>query len=399
MVHFRSPLLDKLIARLVTILRNRSSLLAQFIPLVCVDGEEFKRIYLTDADQALDDTRLPLAFRHADYAKALMLTGASLSTISNEFKQVLAYTPAHSLRPRKRALAFEWFARGVSEPLLSLQEQALSRTQDDALVAEYALNLIELGHQERALDYLDSYPGRNNINYSLYLPLAHTVATNRPWASKYSEQSRLFAWLEANQQRFELAIRSNSICIVGNSPIETGRRRGTAIDSHSLIIRFNNFSVDESHQKDYGTKTDAWVRAGSLDVKDRWVSGLSFVIWEEDIWHTKLLPETCSQMLACMQAGIAATYIPAQIHQELRQLADLATPSAGLVTCYWVYKLLGRLDRESVFGFSMIDQGGSEADRHYFKSSPQSNRVLHHDWAKEREMLNFMLTSADRPRA
>ena len=39
-------------------------------------------------------------------------------------------------------------------------------------------------------------------------------------------------------------------------------------------------------KKDYGTKTDIWVRGGSLSVKDRPnISQYKLVIWEPDYWH------------------------------------------------------------------------------------------------------------------
>ena len=38
-------------------------------------------------------------------------------------------------------------------------------------------------------------------------------------------------------------------CIVGNSPCEMGKGNGRAIDSHSLVIRFNDFSLDKRYKR------------------------------------------------------------------------------------------------------------------------------------------------------
>ena len=53
-------------------------------------------------------------------------------------------------------------------------------------------------------------------------------------------------------------------CIIGNSPKELGKGSGKKIDSHKLVLRFNDFSTSPDFYKDYGKRTSVWIR-GSND--------------------------------------------------------------------------------------------------------------------------------------
>lgn len=387
---------NKLFVKVLLLLRRHSSLLSKSIPLSRIDKEEFTDIFIAAGDEALNDCRAALANRHSDYANALKMTGAELSIIRRELDLAVSYSTDSEQSIKAHALSFQWFTKGASEILLNAQENLLSTSIGDytQLAAEYALNCIELGHQDKALAFLDSYDDREKIEYPLHLPLANAVADNFPWATKYEKHARLFKNLELTRLKFESTIKSHSTCIVGNSPIEIGRGRGAEIDTHPMVIRFNNFSTDHTHRHDYGSKTDVWVRAGSTDVRNRKISNLSFVIWEEDIWHTKLLKETSEQMLSDMEMRIPETYIPAKIHQKLRGLANSAIPSTGLSTCYWIYTLLGKLEPQQIFGFSLTDQIKNKNNKHYHQTTRHSSRILHHNWEREREILQQMLNKS-----
>ena len=58
---------------------------------------------------------------------------------------------------------------------------------------------------------------------------------------------------------FENAIKGKTVAVIGNGPQEIGKGCGEEIDSHDIIIRFNNFNI-KGFEKDYGSKTDIWVR-------------------------------------------------------------------------------------------------------------------------------------------
>ena len=83
------------------------------------------------------------------------------------------------------------------------------------------------------------------------------------FASRYRADLEALSFLEQHEGSFAKLIRENkgSICVVGNSPCEIGRRLGRAIDDHALVVRFNNFSTSPAHAQDYGVKCDVWCRS------------------------------------------------------------------------------------------------------------------------------------------
>lgn len=50
-----------------------------------------------------------------------------------------------------------------------------------------------------------------------------------------------------------------SICIVGAAPNMKDSCQGSFIDSHDVVVRFNNFHCDKEHVKDVGSKMDIYV--------------------------------------------------------------------------------------------------------------------------------------------
>jgi len=55
---------------------------------------------------------------------------------------------------------------------------------------------------------------------------------------------------------------TQKIIIVGNGCILTGKDLGKVIDGFDIVIRFNNFELNEENQIDFGTKTDIWIMNG-----------------------------------------------------------------------------------------------------------------------------------------
>lgn len=347
-----------------------------------------------DRDRSCEELKSTVAHKHLAYASALAMTGAKLSTTREEFMRALSYgrfsTDFDFFSP---ALSHAWFTEGSSNKLQELQRQALNQFPSAIpLAAEFAINCIELGNTDEAITFIENHPKKQEIEYERFLPLAHTISRKLPWAARYHKYGDAFEHLEENQRKFEDKIRRSSVCLVGNSPIERGRGRGQEIDSHDLVIRFNNFSTESKYQEDYGTKTDIWVKSCANDVLERKAPQvLTFILWEQDIWHSEYRWKLPEKLLSDVASGIPITYIPAKTHQELRKISDIQIPSTGLVTCFWIYRILGRIDSGSIFGFSMLDQISREKNKHYFSEHTNWKVGMHHDWIEERKVLDKIL--------
>jgi hypothetical protein len=182
---------------------------------------------------------------------------------------------------------------------------------------------------------------------------------------------------------------ADSICVVGNAPSEVGLGRGPLIDSHALVIRFNNYPPDPKHWPDYGRKTDIWVRNG--DHRDLWrrpgerfahivLNGLTY-------WR---YPNAQDILVDAGLFGQPAEGTPTRV------VSDLATrlggwPSGGLVLLAWLRQILGTLDGVTIFGFSLSDQIAGR--RHYYTDSTISTAPLH-NWRGEREIFDEMVATS-----
>ena len=82
---------------------------------------------------------------------------------------------------------------------------------------------------------------------------------------------------------FKEYLQGKSIALVGGSGCEIGKNKGKEIDSHDIVIRFNNYPQDEKYACDYGRKTNIWIRQGAKDVIDKKdLSIFDYVIWADD---------------------------------------------------------------------------------------------------------------------
>jgi hypothetical protein len=183
---------------------------------------------------------------------------------------------------------------------------------------------------------------------------------------------------------FEERIINNpkDFCLVGNSPIEIGKNNGKKIDSYECVIRFNTYSTRYQYVKDYGTKTDVWVRMvknmgiseKNADVDLVILTGSNILNRQEDG------AETFSLFLKqYAQVGI----IPFDIYKNL-VLELNSVPSSGLQIMYWIYSLIGKIDKSQVFGFSLTDQKPGK-DAQYNSSI---TRNVRHNWENEKKLLN-----------
>lgn len=79
---------------------------------------------------------------------------------------------------------------------------------------------------------------------------------------------------------------NKKVAIVGNGPSEIGKSKGTLIDDHDVVVRFNNYVI-EPFSDDYGKRTDVWIRgSGGDDIIDREdLSQYDLIILEGDYEH------------------------------------------------------------------------------------------------------------------
>ena len=192
--------------------------------------------------------------------------------------------------------------------------------------------------------------------------------------------------LERGQSFFESFImqNKNSFCIVGNGPSEIGSSNGDSIDENKVVIRFNAFKTTYPECLDYGKKTDIWVKTGSyMDVPRRDMNSLRLVI------ISGYNPSSRNSMgldlfVDAVDKDTEICTIPAYVYEELFEILG-ATPSAGLAIVYWIYKIMGPLKKENVYGMSFGKQE-KHCSEHYFKNNHKV-KYSSHLWESESFIL------------
>ena len=162
-------------------------------------------------------------------------------------------------------------------------------------------------------------------------------------------------------------ITNNKFCVVGNSPKEVGTGNGPVIDSYDIVIRFKNYDISEEFAADYGTKTDIWSTPFNQTQFYRdpaqYRASLCCLPLNIPRWKMRFPRTNIDYPLLGRYEGIIQ-YIPFRIFEEVWHQYPIGQPSSGVITLYWMYKILGRpLNKKDMFGFSMFDP---DEPHHYF---------------------------------
>lgn len=248
----------------------------------------------------------------------------------------------------------------------------------------------EAGLLTRAVDAVN----RAGEYKNRYMQLTRAASTfSDAFAARYRADLEALQFLEQHEGSFARLVSENrgSICVVGNSPCDLGRGLGKTIDGHAVVIRFNNFSTAPEYSQDYGTKTDVWCRSPSyrhINRRSGFKPALTLAVaplqWR--IENGQDMP------IEYMSRNDPLDVAPVELIVATAVRCG-APPSSGILTLAWVESILGGLDGVSSCGFELTDQ--QNGLNHYFRN-PERNKAPPHDWNKEREVLNEMLTSLHR---
>lgn len=135
----------------------------------------------------------------------------------------------------------------------------------------YISCLISANQTSKALSILKEYIniyGYKDIERYLYI--SHFAYINNYRTDIIEKSNKIFLKLKEQDENkyFEKLLRNKTIAIVGNGPQEIGLSKGAEIDAHDVVVRLNNYRVN-GYERDYGSKTDIWVRGfGGDDILD-----------------------------------------------------------------------------------------------------------------------------------
>ena len=262
----------------------------------------------------------------------------------------------------------------------------------------YISMLIENKQQRKAKQHLNKYVTKYGTRDLYAFPVICNMAAKCSYSdAKIIDIAHVFEVLERNKKDGYLAslLDNKSIAIVGNSPNLLGKQKGVCIDSHDIVVRFNNYKI-KGFETDYGSKTNIWVCCQADDVvnlSENEVKQLDYVLYNIDLWHAKLSDKCFQNISENIERKEMVGYIESKYIQNLKQCGFLC-PSTGLATIYYFHKLVS-LKRNNIFGFSFLENN-SNFYEHYFtrRSKSKIKKFIkngHHNFAKESIFLNKLL--------
>ena len=197
---------------------------------------------------------------------------------------------------------------------------------------------------------------------------------------------------KAREQRvIEKILEGKSVAVVGNGPSELGKSKGREIDSHDIVIRFNNYAVD-GYENDYGTKTNIWVRGGSPQVEDRskYIKYLA-ILWEPDYEHFSICFNNLDILYRDVQNGVICSNFDYKTHLALRNAIGMHfSPTTGLLCIHWLLSL--NLKKLDFYGFSFLDEFSPSRVHYYEEDDELTKKFMQpHSLDRESEYLKRIL--------
>lgn len=182
------------------------------------------------------------------------------------------------------------------------------------------------------------------------------------------------------------------VCIVGNGPSMLGKKLGEEIDNHKIVVRFNSYNTEYPHSEDYGCKTDVWVRMPFHPyVKNEPESGHQLIMFSGSNRYYRSYTEWDS-LFELIEMGFPVEFFDPKTFYELQ--AELGSPpTAGLMLCYMLYKIIGPLKPSNFYGFSYLDDDTEQ----YHYSDKTADAGKRHDWSIEADFFKTLLAQDDAP--
>lgn len=301
--------------------------------------------------------------------------------------------------PKNRAVFFNliniyWGVKGISHELLSYLSRYQSKFSNYLTASDYMLIASVRAHAGQytlALRNYDIAKSKDPLIYEKYRSLGLLA-----YVSHYTKNNELkmyedvYQHVTTSQTDFiDLLRESNgSFAVIGNGPTELRTSNGKIIDSKKVVIRFNAFCTTSEFQKDYGTKTNIWVRGGHhIDIPRRSTKNLQCIITTG--YNSIFRNQTgIDEFFDGYLSQTSISFIPDYVYEALIEKLNLM-PSAGLAILYWIYLELGPIPKENIYGFSFGKQP-SNKNQHYFNNSKKMQYVTH-NWEAEADLLKTII--------
>jgi len=351
------------------------------------DTEDFSK-YLQDkiVNNIFKTEALVGRFGLGEYFARIDLIGAAAALSSPE--------QAQNLRCHRMCMRWEWekhneeFVKEIHKQLL----MADNSWQEQELWPRYISTLVELDHKDEAKTELYRYIdkcGKNRIHeFALVSELsAETGIINE----KIQKSAIISKVIKNNEGLLSKYLEGKSVAVVGNAPNELKKGRGKEIDSHDVVVRFNDYQI-EGFENDYGTKTTVLVKNGDTKkglyvLTKEELKSIDIVLMEIDVRHFGIqesvldifsyYAETCPDKLCRLD------YRP----ELIEEIAIF--PTSGALLLYNLFRRKKKCQfNVDYYGFSFLDKTNEKTLTDYYRSKDESTtNNMHHNMQIENEYL------------
>lgn len=287
-----------------------------------------------------------------------------------------------------------WFRYGVSDDFLDLLYLVSKRDNiwykiNPNFWLIYISSLYERNNfdltQDILIKYVEKYKYLDIHRFPFVSKFAKQIGiTNNDIEKTIFISNKLDESIE--NKIFENAIKGKSIAVVGNGPQELGKGKGYEIDSHDIVIRFNNFNTN-GFEKDYGSKTDIFIRNASIELKDVDRQFNKICVWEPDFYHF-IIPQYILDRLYAdiFKNKFQTTYLNYEMHNIPKIESDIKTNlTSGTLIIYFLFKI-NKISINDIYGFSFIKNDYDSNSYHYYP-----DKLDYGDASKWHEINNEIL--------
>lgn len=296
-----------------------------------------------------------------------------------------------------RAVNYFWQHEGASDELMELLMR-FEKTPDafnencDRVWLIYASCLLEKGQIEKCDDCIEKYIDHFGMHHiHQFLPLSAHMCNMGYDDEKIMRSKEVYEHMMYSSKMFVKLVKNMSVAVVGNGPSERGGGNGGYIDSHDIVIRFNDY-VTKEFEKDYGTKLDIWARNMVVDGCLPTASKSKLIIFEPNVdrfWIKDSVLASLYEYIFDYNLYVCNL----GFRDELSSKID-GFPTTGLLVMYNLYKNRGLVGKVDIFGFTLPDSSCSNISEHYYGAKCNEKYVIssmHHNLKKESQLLQTIL--------
>lgn len=201
-------------------------------------------------------------------------------------------------------------------------------------------------------------------------------------------------------------IKNKTIAVVGNGPGEIGKKKGAEIDSHDIVIRFNNFNTT-THCIDYGKKTTVWVRNNEnldrIPLID--VNSFDYIILHRKNESDHIVIRDMFLLLAFfLRINKRFFFINDKLISDKISYLNyvINKPSTGMIIIVYLFIHSKNIKSIKYYGFDFCSQVHSlglhysdeetQQEKEHIHAIEQSLKISGHNWEEEKKVFESILS-------